>query len=733
MSSPRTDLGVKLRGEARYGSDLEATGMLWGVLIPSPTAHGRIWNIDLTEARAAPGVVAVAAADVGRLFPGPQDDSRPLFPTDEATYRHQPLAAVAAPTLAAARAAARRVRVEVEPLPAALDLDTIFPEFPEGDARRSPRITAHVHARNGDVRSAFDSATLVVSETYRTSGIAQVALEPHACLARVEGGRVHVETSTQSPFGVRDDLASKLGLPESSLEVEGTWVGGGFGGKAAALLEPYATLLAAAAGRPVKMVLSYREEFLLGRSTLPSVVRIETAVRDGRIQGRRVRLLLDTGDSLPGRDFATGFAIGFLAGPYRIPALELEGFAVRTNKPPFGPHRAPFAPQCAFVAESHMDAVARRLSVDPLEFRLAHALREGDRTALGQAVGPFGLVRALERVRDVRDGWRRDLPSGHGLGIGCGFWSTGTGAGGEATVYLTPTELVIVEGEREIGSGSVIRGLSAVAARVLPVPPQAIRVEPHPTSDAPFDSGVFGSRTVGALGQAVMVAVLGVVRELARRWPGSAAPFSVEIDGKELILLRDGERRRVRDLLTAEELRGSGLKGQGRHVGEDGAIDESRVLDGTFYPYTDFTATVHLAQVAVDAETGQVRVERYFAAQDVGVALDPSMVQAQVEGGVAMGLGTALTEETLWNEEGRLLNAGLLDYRIPTLGEIPPIQVELVEGFPGAGPFGAKGVGEPPIIPVAAAVSNAVTDATDAEVRELPLTPERVARALKRP
>ncbi len=732
MSAPRADLRPKVEGEAVYGPDLEAPGMLWGVLVPSPVPHGRIRAVRLEKARALPGVVAVSAADVSRLFPGPGDPERPVFPATETTYHHQPLAAVAAPSLGEARAAARAVSLEIEPLPALLDIEAALPEFPASpEATRAAPVTAHVHARTGDVAAAFAEATLVLSEVYRTSGVQQVAVEPHSCLARVDDGRLKVTTSTQSPFGVRDDLATILSVPEDRIDVEGTWVGGGFGGKAAAFLEPYAVVLAAAAGRPVKMVLSYAEEFRLARSTQPSVVRIESAVKDGRITARRVRLMLDTGDSLPGRDFATGFAIGFLAGPYRIPALELEGYAFRTNKPPFGPHRAPFAPQCAFVAESHMDALAGRLGVDPIEFRLAHVWREGDTTPLGQPVGPFGLAAALERLRTVRDAWRRERRDGRGIGIGCGFWSTGTGAGGEAELRLTPTELVIVEGEREIGSGSVIRGLAAVAERVLGLPPSAIRIEPHSTRDAPYDSGVFGSRTVGALGRAVVEAARAIAEELGKRL-GGEGDVTLTVDGGELVVRRGASRRSVRELLTPEERSGPGLAARGRHFGSSGKIDESRVLEGTFYPYTDFTASVHLAEVGVDRETGQVRVERYAAVQDVGVAIDPAMVRAQAEGGIAMGLGTALTEETIWRDDGRLGNAGLLDYRVPTLGEVPPIDVTILEGFAGAGPFGAKGMGEPPIIPVAAAVANAVRDATGAEVRELPLTPERVARALKR-
>jgi CO/xanthine dehydrogenase Mo-binding subunit len=440
-------------------------------------------------------------------------------------------------------------------------------------------------------------------------------------------------------------------------------------------------------------------------------------------------MMLDTGSSLPGRDFATGYAIGFLLGPYRIPVFEMEGYAIRTNKPPFGPHRAPFAPQCVFAIDSHTDSLARRLGVDPVEFRLKHVWREGDRTGLGQSVGPFGAAEGLERARATIADWRRSLPPDTGLGVGIGFWSTSTGAGGEVRLRLTGRELVIEQAEHEIGSGSIVRGLVAVAERYFGLPADRIRVVDSPTSTAPFDSGVFGSRTVGALGRAIESAGALLLKELGQR-AKSPTLVHLQVGPKGLLVVAGATRVPVAELLRTEE-KSAGLVAEGRHYGRSGAIDSSRVVEGTFYPYTDFTASVHVAAVRVDRETGSVKVLRYAAFQDVGTSLDPAMVRGQVEGGVAMGLGTALTEETLWGPEGRMLNPGLLDYRIPTIVEVPPIDVVPIEGFLGAGPFGAKGLGEPPIIPVPAAVANAVADATGARVSELPLTPERVARALK--
>lgn len=727
----RPDSAAKLSGATVYGTDLETPGMLWGALVRAPVAHGRIRSVDLGPARAMPGVVAIGSADVARLVDGAKGDpERPAFPPRTITYRNQPIAAVAAPTRELARAAARAVRVETEPLPVVSDLDVAFPEWPLSKVEDPERIAAHVHALRGEVARAFRNAGTVVEETYRTASVHQVALEPHACVAHVTDGEWRVQTSTQSPFGVREDTAEILGVSESSIVVDGTWVGGGFGGKGSSFLEPYALLLARAAGRPVRLALTYREEFLLGRTTLPSVVRMETAVTAGEIVARRVRLLLDVGTSLPGRDFATGYAIGFLLGPYRTPEFEVEGYAVRTNKPPFGPHRAPFAPQAAFVVESHLEHVARVIGADPLEFKARHLWQEGDRTPFGQPVLPFGLPAALASARSTASRWRTEAPPGHGVGVAVGFWSTNTGAGGEAKLLLTPTELRVVQGEREIGSGSVLVGLAQVAARRTGLPSERIRIEYHDTSHAPYDAGVFGSRTVGALGRAVDEAAVKLLELLGTRL-GASGPVTLGVADGELVAVAGATHRKISELWTEPERALGGIPAEGKHYGKGGPIDEHLVLDGTFYPFTDFTGAAHVAEVAVDGETGSVRVVRYAAFQDAGVVLDPPTARAQVEGGVVMGLGTALTEEAIWSDEGRLENAGLLDYRIPTLGEAPPIEVHFVEGFPGAGPFGAKGLGEPPIIPVPAAVAAAVRAASEAHVTELPLSPERVARALK--
>lgn len=734
----RRDAAAKTAGATAYGTDLSAPRMLWGAYVTSAHPRAKILSIDTKAPRDLPGVVAVlSAADLPvHLPPRETPLDPPLLATGSVRYLGEPVAIVAAESRAEAQAAARRVIVRYEPEPAFTDIEAEFPTWPEASSLKGdPRVTGHVLARRGTFDDVARHADLVVEETFRTSMVAQVPLETHACLVTAEGNGWHVRTTTQTPFGLREDLADKLGVPQSRVRVEGTWVGGGFGGKNEALLESHAAVLATATGRPVRFALDFREEFLMSRTTQPAIYRMSVAVKGGRMVARRTRLLLDTGASLPGRDFALGYSLGFTLGPYVLDAWEVEGFALRTNRPPFGPHRAPLAPQCVFAAEGIVDATARKLGVDPVEFRRRHIWKAGSKTPFGQAVGPFAAAEALRRAGEMATLWRRDLPPHHGLGVAVGYWSTGTGAGGEARIRLGPEGMTIVQGEREIGNGTIVETLAAVASEACGLPRSAIRVEYADTSSAPFDSGVFGSRTASTLGFAVWKATMAALEEVSSRAGGARRKDEpaarLAWDGSEVVVERGGARIPLKGLLRPEEIRAGGLEREGKHYGGPGALDESVVVEGSLFPYSDFTASVHLAHVAVDEETGAVRVVRYAAFQDPGVVLDPEGFRGQVEGGVVMGLGTALSEEGIVDVRGGLTNPNLLDYRLPTLGDVPPLTIVALEGFPGAGVRGAKGIGEPPIIPVPAAVANAVADATGARVTEIPLSPERVARALE--
>jgi CO/xanthine dehydrogenase Mo-binding subunit len=729
----RTDALPKTRGAVPYAPDVELPGMLWAVYVTSPHPHAEIRGLSTARAREVPGVVDILTAeDLPGLLHREPEPGRPLLATRETRFVGEPVAVVAAESLPAAREGASRVSVDYRVLPAFTDLEREFPHWPTPEEMRDhPQVNAHVHARRGDFDAVARTADHVHRELYQTAMVAQVPLEPHACVARVQGDDWYVLTTTQTPFGIREDLADKLGLPQERVRVEGTWVGGGFGGKNEALLEPHALLLSRRTGRPVRIALTFQEEFLFSRTTQPALFWMESCLKDGRLVARRTRLLLDTGASLPGRDFALGYSLGFTLGPYRLDTFELEGYALRTHRPPFGPHRAPLAPQCTFASECHLDSLARQRGEDPVEFRLRHVWRPGDRTALGQPVGPFAAEAGLRRAQATVQAWRASAPPGHGVGVALGFWSTGTGAGGEARLTLSPQGLVLLQGEREIGNGSIWQGLPGVAATTLGIPPEAVEVRYGDTGHAPFDSGVWGSRTTAALGYAVAKAAEALRGELARRAPGSG-PVTLGTREGRLTVTREGRTWPATELLTPEERSGGGLSVEGKHYGKnEGTLEDGLVLEGEMFPYADLIASVHVAEVSVDRETGAVRVVRYAAFQDAGKVVNPEGYRGQVEGGIVMGLGTALTEEGMLDPGGRLSNPGLLDYRIPTLSDPPPeLTVVALEGSLGSGVWGSKGVGEPPIIPVPAAVANAVADATKARVRVLPLTPERVSQAL---
>ncbi len=730
----RTDALPKARGALPYAPDVELPGMLWAVYVTSPHPHAEIRRVDTAGAREVPGVVDVLTAeDLPGLLPREPEPTRPLLATKVTRFVGEPVALVAAENLSAARAGASRVQVDYRVLPAFTDLEREFPHWPTPEEMRShPQVNAHVHARRGDFDQVARQADHVHRDRYQTAMVAQVPLEPHACLARVQGDDWYVLTTTQAPFGIREDLADKLGLPQEKVRVEGTWVGGGFGGKNEALLEPHALLLSRRTGRPVRIALTFQEEFLFSRTTQPAIFWMESCLKDGKLVARRTRLLLDTGASLPGRDFALGYSLGFTLGPYRLESFELEGYALRTHRPPFGPHRAPLAPQCTFASEGHLDSLARDRGEDPVEFRLRHVWRPGDRTALGQPVGPFAAEAGLRRARETARAWKASAPPGHGVGVALGFWSTGTGAGGEARLTLSPEGLVLLQGEREIGNGSIWQGLPEVVAATLGVPPAIVSVRYGDTAHAPFDSGVWGSRTTAALGYAVAKAAEGLRRELERRAPGSG-PVSFAARDGALTVAREGRSYPATDLMTPEERAEGGLRVEAKHYGKnEGTLEEGLVLEGEMFPYSDLIASVHVAEVSVDRETGAVKVLRYAAFQDAGKVVNPPGYRGQVEGAIVMGLGTALTEEGLLDPEGHLANPGLLDYRIPTLSDPPPeLTIVALEGSLGSGVWGSKGVGEPPIIPVPAAVANAVADATGARVTVLPLTPERVSQALR--
>jgi len=741
---PLQDGWEKVSGRLRFAADLGIPDLLHARLVLSPVAHGRIRGIDADRALAIPGVVAVLTAqDLPGFRQFPDHHAAGLMAQERVVYAGQPVAVVLAERESAAVDAAARVGVEVEPLPAVVDpLEALAedapPVWPEGipglraDAgahaaeaeeaaaetrRNSPNLAARVRFARGDVASGFAEADLVLELTYRTSSVHQGYLEPHATVAALDasGRQLTLWTGTQSPFGVRQEVARFLGWPEHRVRVVPMPVGGGFGGKFL-LLEPLAAVLALHTRRPVRIVLTRQEEFLLSNPVHGAILTLKTGVRrDGTLTALKARLVFDAG-AFPGSP--ARIASFLLGSVYRFPHLEIEAFEVLTHKPGSGAYRAPGSPQAAFALESQMDELGRRLGLDLLEFRLRNVLREGDLLPDGRRYPRIGLHACLEAIRE-HPLWRegRRAP-GEGLGLAVGGWPGGLEpAAAACSVDRDGTVRVHVGAVDLQGTHTA---LSQLVAEVLGVPLERVRIVQGDTDHAPYAGASAGSKVVYTVGQAVRHAAEEARARILRM---AAQVLEAAVEDLELrdgyVLVRGVPEARMR----LAELAGLAQRFGGRFepiwaVGTSAQREQAPA----------FAAEV--LRVRVDRETGAVQVLEAVLAQDVGRAINPLLVEGQVYGGMAQGLGWGLWEALSYDRSGIPRTTSFLDYALPRATTVPPMQGILVEVPSPNGPFGARGVGEPPVVPGAGAVANAIRDAVGIRVTELPITPERVLRAL---
>jgi CO/xanthine dehydrogenase Mo-binding subunit len=740
----RRDAEPKLRGDARYTDDLHLPGLLHARLVTSPYAHARILRIDCDAARRTPGVVAVFTGhDLLPEGPEPAERARHLLARDKVIYAGQPVAIVVAESPYVAADAAALVEVEYDELPAVVDpLAAMTPEAPvirpkelegewaeagmhatvsggeELDVRRLPaNVTNAVRFQRGDVMQGFASADVVIERTYRTPFVHQAYLEPHASVAvpRPDGG-VTIYTTTQGQFYCRNVTATTLGLPHEMVTIVPMEVGGGFGGKTV-LLEPLVAALASRLGRPVKLVLTRTEEFLLATPAPAAIFELRAgARRDGTLTALRARVIFDSG-AYPGAPVT--IALLLLGGTYRWEHLDLLGYEVLTNKPGTGAYRAPGVPQATFALEQLIDELARAIGQDPLELRLRNAARTGDLQPNGVPWPPIGLVDVLERARQ-HPLWRsRQRRPNEGWGIAVGGWPGGIEPCAANIRLNHDGTFTVMLGAIDITGTHTV--LAMIAAEVLDQPVERIRVKLLPTDGAPYAGMSGGSKITYTVGLAVQAAAEDAKRQLLEIAANEleAAPEDLElVDGT--IRVRGMPDRQI----TLSEI---------AHL--------SMVFGGKYAPVYGTGRSVvrqqspgfnaQIAHVAVDPDTGEVEVLDLVAIQDVGRALNPALVEEQVHGGVGQGIGWALHEAMRWSENGQPLNPSFLDYDLPKASQLPPIAVELVEVPSPIGPFGAKGVGEPPVVPTAAAIANAIADAIGVHLSELPITPERVLAALR--
>ena len=580
----------------------------------------------------------------------------------------------------------------------------------------------------------MESADVVVKSRYLADGSHGVPIEPRAVVAQWQGDSVTVWSSTQTPFAAKSGVSRVLGIPESNVRIIVPLLGGGFGSKCDFHYEGHVAALARAAGRPVKLVFSRREEFIAPDHRRESIlVELETgARRDGTLVARRGRLVLDGGAYCGEGGFFAQIAAMHACGPYVLENVNVDAKLVYTNNQPSGSIRAPTAPQTCWALEQHMDELAQALELDPVELRRRTLIAEGDESPTRQVFGPLGMKDTLERAAELI-GYGQELPENEGIGVACGWWpSFGVPSGAYLKLNVDGTG-TIVTGAQENGSGSVM-GLPLLAAQVLGMRPEDFSILYQDTEAGPWDMGSSGSQTTFNNGRAVVEAA-GEVRDKLRE----LAAEQLEIDPADLELA-DGMVRvkgSPQKAVSIVDLAGSGAAILGKGSGEVPDAPETKPDSGCLgrlgmESFLEPQMITHAVRVSVDPETGVVRVLQVAAAHDSGTIINPVGARGQVLGGVVMGIGQALSEGMQLDEDGRQLNPHLLDYKLVTSADAPAIDIAFIDNPAlNGGPNGSKGMGEPPCVPTPGAVANAIANATGRRVRRLPMTPERVWEATR--
>lgn len=735
----------KVTGRARYSADVVLPGMLHARPILSPYAHARIVSIDKSAAEQMPGVVAVlTAADLPTKERVIASRNSAVLAKDRVLFRGQPVTVVVGETPAAAQDGADAVWIDYEPLPAAVDMLQAMAEdapviWPEGlprdefdltaahaavekEAVVTQRALSNVHAedhfKRGDVGQGFKAADVIIERTYTTPIVHQTYLEPHAAVAEPDPwrGSLTLYTGTQGQFMVRDEVSRILGLPKSKVRVVPMTMGGGFGAKYG-IVEPLVGAIALTLQRPVRLVLTRSEDFLTTTPAPASRIELKTgATKDGMLTAIQARVILDNGVFA----FATGGIVAtLLGGYYKCPNVQIDCYEVITNKPQVGAYRAPGAPQATFALESNIDELARTLGHDPLEFRLQNAAETGDPTGTGQLWPNMGLKVVLERMRE-HPAWQNQAKQpNEGIGLAIGGWPC----------FMTPSSSICrvdSDGTVRLHVGSVdISGVNSslvlIAAEVLGVSPDQVEIIQGDTQTGPFGAHSGGSQTTYSMSGAVANAAQEAKRKLLEL---AADQFEARVDDLELrqgqVQVRGVPDRTISlgELVEIAQTKGGG---PGPIIGEGHAAVEENAPG----------FVVHLARVTVDPETGHVTPTQYVAIQDVGFALNPMMVEGQIHGGTVQSLGWALQEAMRYDEEGQLLTGSLMDYAVPKFDNVPAIEAVLVNNPSPLGPFGARGVGEPPITAGPAVIANAIRDAVGVRITELPLNSETVWKALQ--
>jgi xanthine dehydrogenase molybdenum-binding subunit len=726
----RPDAVDKVTGRALFGNDVRLPGMLYGAVLRSPHAHARIQSIDTRRVEALPGVLGVVtAADLPSFAEASayqRYQAENALANHKALYYGHPVAAVAAVNPHVAQEALGLIEVAYEVLPAVLDvreamkqdapilLDDLRTHEAGARGEEPSNIASHEQTSCGDIELGFQQAAFIVEREFHTRTVHQGYIEPQNAVAQAhEDGQITIWCSTQGAFGVRDQVAEILQIPVSHVRVIPMEIGGGFGGKNNVYLEPLAALLSRKCGyRPVKMIMGYDEVLAATGPTSASYIKVKVGVTaDGRLTAAQAVLCYAAG-AYPGSPVTSGMDCIF--GPYKIPNVQIDGYDVVVNKPRTSSYRAPGGTNANFAGEVVIDELCEKLGMAPLTFRLLNGVQTGDRKADGMpwpSIGFHEVIRAAQQTPHLKAGLGGP---NRGRGIACGTWGNYGGTSSASASVNADGAISLVLGTVDLGTGRTAIAMQLAEAMELPY--ANIHTVVGDTATVGYTEGTYGSRATFATGWAVY--------ELARSLTGALCERAAQlwdVDPDQVEYARGHFTNRV----SAESM---SLRELASHMDETGG---PVVASASVHPNKEGPAfAVHIADIEVDPETGKVTLLRYTAVQDVGKAIHPASVEGQIHGGIAQGVGWGLNEEYVYDEQGRLLNASLLDYRIPTCLDLPMIETVLVE-VPNPGhPYGVRGVGEMPIVPPPAALANAIYRAAGVRLQVLPMSPPRILEAL---
>lgn len=732
----RHDGADKVTGKAVYTSDLQLPNMAHGKVIRSPHAHAKIKSIYTAAALKLPGVLGVVT---GEDWPNLEEKfaimgeagavnlhhlASNCLAKGKVVYKGHAVAAVAATSIAIAEEAAKLIKVEYEVLPSVTwVLDAMKPDAPilmpelrtdsMGKKGTEPtNIATHLQFETGNIAEGFKQADVIVEREFRTASVHQGYIEPHIAVALWNAdNRLKIWTCTQGSFNCRQQVAELLQIPVSQVLVVPCEIGGGFGGKITVYLEPVAALLSRKCGRPVKLSMQRNEVFEGTGPTPGSYMKVKIGARkDGTITAGEAWLAYDCG-AFPGGVIGPGAMCVFSC--YEFPHAKVDGYDVLDNKPHTQAYRAPGATQAAFACEQVIDEIAEKLKIDPIEFRLKNAAKEGTRRVDGPVYPRVGFIETLQAAQNS-DHWKSKLTGkNRGRGIASGFWFNIGGASSCSASVNDDGTVTLVEGSTDIGGTRT--SIAMQLAETLGITAEDVLPQVGDTDSVGYTFLTGGSRVTFATGLAAYKLGLDLQEQMRQR---AAALWEVE---PAAINVENGKYSSNGKSLTFKELAQKLPAAKLEPVVGRASVSPEGSTNGF---------GTHICDVEVDPETGKVTILRYTAIQDAGKAVHPSYVEGQMQGGSVQGIGWALNEEYFFDDQSRMKNASFLDYRMPTCLDVPMIETIIVEVPNPSHPFGVRGVGETPIVPPPATVANAIHAATGLRMTELPMSPPKVWKAL---